>query len=193
MQAVTVLLLELSFGSIHVPEKEQGILEAAKKGVRWLYSMSEYNVASRRAWQLCDMNLRKIALGMNYDVSDIPAFAYEHKPEQSIDTTPNGTSNQPQNHPSNDSTATLFKTTDVAEQAQSQSANLNNCNNNNNNNPFSGVQQQPDLPVSDVIPFSDAPHNGDAYFPYDPINGEFINYFFPNFQGEENQDQLWGS
>ena len=195
MQAVTVLLLELSFGSIHVPEKEQGILEAAKKGVRWLYFMSEYSVASRRAWQLCDMNLRKIALGMNYDVSDIPAFAYEHKPEHSIDTRPAGDSKQPPNQPSNGTGTTgptLFTTTDIAEQPQSQGANLNN---NNSNNPLSGVQQQQqqDLPVSDVIPFSDAPHNGDAYFPYDPINGEFINYFFPNFEGEENQDQLWGS
>lgn len=72
MQAVTVLLLELSFGSIHVPDREHDILKYSKKGTRWLHCMSEFSIASRRAWQLCDMNLRKIAVGMDYDVSDTP-------------------------------------------------------------------------------------------------------------------------
>lgn len=81
MQAVTVLLLELSFGSIHVPDKEREILESAKKGTRWLYFMSQFSIASRRAWQLCDLNLRKIALGMNYDISDMPTIDYETHPD----------------------------------------------------------------------------------------------------------------
>jgi hypothetical protein len=79
MQAATILLLELSFGSIHMPGEEQNFLVAAKKVIRWLYVMSKRSSASRRAWQLCDSNLRRIAYGMNYDVSDMPEFAYESK------------------------------------------------------------------------------------------------------------------
>ncbi|GIJ84977.1 hypothetical protein Asppvi_003832 [Aspergillus pseudoviridinutans] len=84
MQAATILLLELCFGSIHMPGEEQNFLLAAKKVIRWLYVMSKRSASSRRAWQLCDSNLRRIAYGMNYDVSDMPEFAYESKSNQSI-------------------------------------------------------------------------------------------------------------
>lgn len=85
MQAVTVLLLELSFGSIHMPDHEQDLLVSAKKGTRWLHAMSEFSIASRRAWQLCDLNLRKIAVGMDYDVSDMPNFVYGIDRERNMD------------------------------------------------------------------------------------------------------------
>lgn len=88
MQAATVLLLELSFGNIHMPEEEPNFFAAAKKAVRWLYAMSECSAASRRAWQLCDSNLRRIAYGMNYDVSDMPESAYETRPAHPLSMQP---------------------------------------------------------------------------------------------------------
>jgi hypothetical protein len=84
IQAAIILLLELSFGGIHMPGEEQNFLVAAKKAIRWLYAMSKRSTASRRAWQLCDSNLRRIAYRMNYDVSDMPEFADESKPNQPI-------------------------------------------------------------------------------------------------------------
>ncbi|KAJ5382637.1 hypothetical protein N7517_000548 [Penicillium concentricum] len=61
MQAATVLLLELSFGTVHMPEEEQNFVIQSKKAIRWLFAMSEQSIASRRAWQLCDLSLRKLA------------------------------------------------------------------------------------------------------------------------------------
>ncbi|CAI7622992.1 unnamed protein product [Penicillium pancosmium] len=80
MQAATVLLLELSFGSVHMPERKQNLIELTKKSVRWLYAMSEHSVASQRAWQLCDVSLRRFALDMSFDVSDIPLATYHPSP-----------------------------------------------------------------------------------------------------------------
>jgi hypothetical protein len=79
MQAGTVLLLKLLFSSFHVLVEEQKFLMAIKKAIWWLYNMSKYSAASQHAWQLCDSNLRRIAYGMKYDVSDMPKFVYEPK------------------------------------------------------------------------------------------------------------------
>lgn len=68
MQSVTVLLIELSFGCIHQPEEEKNILKYSRKAVLWLLAMSDYSLASRRAWELCDSSFRRIAQGMDYDV-----------------------------------------------------------------------------------------------------------------------------
>lgn len=83
MQATTVLLLELSFGNVHTPDEELNTLNTAKKGVRWLHAMSEESIASRRAWRLCDSCLRRIAIGMDYDLSDMPSSSPdEPQPQQ---------------------------------------------------------------------------------------------------------------
>ena len=91
MQATTVLLLELSFGCVHIPQEEKNILEAAKKGIRCLHAMSECSVASRRAWELCDWNFRRLAAGLKFDVSDIPTTNYQLDPY--------GSTQQPQPQP----------------------------------------------------------------------------------------------
>lgn len=69
MQSGTVLLLELSFGCIHQPE-EENISKYSRKVVLWLLSMSDYSLASRRAWELYDSSLRQISQGMDYDVGN---------------------------------------------------------------------------------------------------------------------------
>lgn len=68
MQSGTILLIELSFGCIHQPEEETNILKYSRKAVLWLLAMSDYSLASRRAWELCDSSLRRIAQDMDYDV-----------------------------------------------------------------------------------------------------------------------------
>ncbi|KAF3387516.1 Thiamine repressible regulatory protein [Penicillium rolfsii] len=77
MQAVTIMILEISFGSIHMPEGENNLLQLTQKCVRWLRRTSENSIASRRAWQLCDKALRRLALSMGFQISDLSSHPYE--------------------------------------------------------------------------------------------------------------------
>ena len=61
MQTATVLMLELSFRSNHMPKEVEEIFESAKKATEWLRSLSEEDEAAKRAWSLCDEMLRKVA------------------------------------------------------------------------------------------------------------------------------------
>ena len=72
VQASTVLMLELSFRADHMPNQAEEVLGAAKKVVLWLRSMSEENMAARRAWKMCDAMLRKVAPKIGRTVDDIP-------------------------------------------------------------------------------------------------------------------------
>ena len=72
VQATTVLMLELSFRANHMPEQAESILEASKKGVRWLHQLSEQSLAASRAWKLCDALLRDAAPKVGGDVKDLP-------------------------------------------------------------------------------------------------------------------------
>lgn len=187
MQATTVLLLELSFGSIHMREEEVKFLNAAKKGTRWLYAMSQFSIASGRAWQLCDSNLRRIARGMNYDVSDIPPSSFDYESNQQTYPTDGDTDiNMSFNHPTipNPTTTTTpaatttpYTTTNTTAAAPEPPTQFN-------------LSELSGLPSIDLMPVpTDA---GDAYFPYDPITGEFIRSFFPEANEEDSWDGYWG-
>ena len=78
VQAVTVLMLELSFRSDHLPQKVDGILLAAKKAVDWLQSMSLKDRSADRAWKLCKDMLQKVAprVGRNVDEPSSDLFMY---------------------------------------------------------------------------------------------------------------------
>lgn len=73
MQATTVLLLELAFKAQHVPDKAPMVSKAVKKAVEWLFIMSKSNLASERAWKLCDGFLRRLAPHVDVDLSDLPS------------------------------------------------------------------------------------------------------------------------
>lgn len=73
MQAVTVLLLELAFRAQHVPEKATMVSKAAKKALDWLSALSKTNMASERAWKLCDGFLRRLAPHVGINMNDFPA------------------------------------------------------------------------------------------------------------------------
>lgn len=72
MQASSVLMLELSFRSHHMPEEAENILQSAKKVVRWLHAMSDENLAARRAWGMCDSLIRQVAPKIGRSVDDLP-------------------------------------------------------------------------------------------------------------------------
>ncbi|PWY92612.1 hypothetical protein BO70DRAFT_384095 [Aspergillus heteromorphus CBS 117.55] len=182
MQTTTVLLLELSFGSIHMPDDEMNFLTAAKKAIRWLFAMAENSLASRRAWELCYSSLRQISTGMNYDLSDMPAYDYETHPnvqkfvpsqaesDETIQPTPtlfNAAADL--NH------AMTVPSSDVSSNPVTQFA--------PHQHQFQGVSIPPNLMPTNAEVSSE----GDTFFPYDPIGGEFIRSFFPNAAEED----LW--
>ena len=203
MQAVTVLLLELSFGNIHVPDREQDTLRAAKKGVHWLHCMSELSIASRRAWQICDLNLRKIAIGMNYDVSDLPTFIFGVDREQTMEDY-----NKYDNYNPNPNPNVAVPDGDVSFTNTGAELTVPQL-------PFTPLSTAPEAPglpnVSDLVSPMDVsgpPGSGSAgsgsgsggggigeggsYFPYDPIHGEFIRSFFPAYREGGGQDHPYG-
>ncbi|KAL9579765.1 MAG: hypothetical protein Q9212_004913 [Teloschistes hypoglaucus] len=61
MQAVTILMLEMSYRATHCPESSDDIFAAAEKAVGWLQSMSTQDMASNRAWRLSSEMLTKVA------------------------------------------------------------------------------------------------------------------------------------
>lgn len=71
VQAATVLMLELSFRSTHLPTEVEQILDCAKKAVSWLRSMSEENLAAYRAYKMCDEMLRKVAPKVGREVDSM--------------------------------------------------------------------------------------------------------------------------
>lgn len=71
MQAATVLLLELSFQTQHIPEKATMVSKAAKKAVDWLSTLSKTNMASERAWKICDGILRRLAPQVGVSMSEL--------------------------------------------------------------------------------------------------------------------------
>ena len=72
VQACTVLMLEISFQAHHMPEEADKVLEAAKKGVRWLHALGEDNLSAKRAWSLCNAMLHEAVRKIGRDVSDLP-------------------------------------------------------------------------------------------------------------------------
>lgn len=176
MQAATVLLLEISFGCVHMPEDEQKFVQQAKKAGRWLHAMSEHSIASRRAWQLCDLSLRRLAAGMKFDVSDMPSHAYQTAPPSTLPVTNPG----PQEL--NGQTYTSFWGSQPKDPFFS-------------NSPAQSAMQLPnphhsDVPTSDLATSTaDGQFTDDPYFPYDPISGEFIRSFFPQSNEEESWQQ----
>lgn len=181
MQTATVLLLELSFGCIHMPAEEKGMFEASKKAVRWLFSMSECSLPARRAWELCDGNLRRIAVGMDYDLSDLPTPGFDSNSHVSM--APNAVSGVEMGVPVNQTTSIpVFY--DASGRPNQQPA-QHGFQYDQTHQAYPGI---PSIdPTSSTLALSST--GTDAFFPYDPISGEFIRSFFPIPHEEESWDQ----
>ncbi|KAN0083413.1 Fungal specific transcription factor domain containing protein [Elaphomyces granulatus] len=160
MQATTILLLELSFGNIHIPHDEINTLALSKKAILWLFAMSENSTASRRAWKLCDSCLRRIAAEMKFDVSDLPCLSTEPPPRPHVPL-------------SNWSSG--MEISALPQQQQNEFT---------WQDPSLGVTSfPPPAPGNPTVPTTIA----DSHFPYDPISSEFIRSFFPR-PGEGDGD-----
>ncbi|KAJ6011207.1 hypothetical protein N7451_002619 [Penicillium sp. IBT 35674x] len=179
MQAATVLLLELAFGCVHMPEEEKNFIALSKKAIRWLFAMSQYSVASRRAWQLCDISLRRLSVGMKFDISDMPSHPYQNAPSSTLSLE----NPQPSTEDIAPSTSGLW------------SPHLENLSLVNYPPAEFGVDHAngrlgyTEMQPSDLMSSNpgDTQMTDDLYFPYDPISGEFIRSFFPY----SNEDHVW--
>lgn len=177
MQAATVILLELSFGSVHMPEEEEKLVKLSKKCIRWLHAMSERSIGSKRAWQLCDSIYRKLASAMKYKTDDIPS-----QPKEQYITTEEGTSTIPN----------FFEPAAVS----SGPRDYINLNIEEEDTPMFGPRPSPEediwtsyfnLPAADLMPFMQGNSHvpDDTYSPYDPFGGEFMRSLFSSSE-EEN-------
>jgi hypothetical protein len=71
MQALTVLLLEMSYGTVHLSEHSEEILPSAKKIIRLLRTMKERNRIAERAYTMALEILKKFAPRMHLNISDL--------------------------------------------------------------------------------------------------------------------------
>lgn len=181
MQAATVILLELSFGVIHVPEQEEKLVKLAKNSIRWFHAMSERSIGSRRAWQLCDSSFRKIASAMNYSTDDIPSQPH-HRDRSTADTTPYVPAESGQTVPSSGRDYFSLQPEDMG-LFGSHSATHPASETNAYTSYFN-------LPTPDLMWSLPAPGDmteEDSYFPYDPLSQEFIRSFFPSSEDESKE------
>ncbi|KAJ5617368.1 hypothetical protein N7537_002482 [Penicillium hordei] len=171
MQTATVIILELSFHCVHMPDRGSSLVQSAKKSVRWLYMMSTHCIASHRAWQLCESAVRRLVSSMGYDDSDIPQPSKQSNELSGnpIDPAPppqlagglDGAQGLPYNGLSHES-----HTADH----------------------FSNDADRTGSLASVILPATSTQEHTEDYvnFPYDPITEEFIRYFFPSMDGVEN-------
>ncbi|KAJ5327655.1 hypothetical protein N7452_008045 [Penicillium brevicompactum] len=161
MQAAVVILLELSFGSVHNPEEEPNFVQLAKKCIRWFFAMPE--PSAQRAWRLCDSIFRKLARGMKYSTSDIPShpsLRHHHSNLSIPQTSPDRASDhvldyfnlQPED-------ISLFGS-HPAPEAHLWTSFLGHA--------------TPELTSSAQEPLAPA----DPYLPYDPLSDDFLRAFF---------------
>ncbi|KAJ5595140.1 uncharacterized protein N7459_001348 [Penicillium hispanicum] len=163
VQTVTVLILELSLNCFHMAGEKDSVLQLAKRCVRWLGRRSEHSLASHRAWQLCDSSLRRLALPMGFDVSDLPSSSSRQSQNSEADVLNTLAFRA---HPE------LFDHVPMPDYSMYH--------------PF----QTPDQPQS--TPFTDASVDAgvdDPFYSSDPITKEFIESFFVGSGNNDNGRQ----
>lgn len=77
MQASAVSLLELAYGSCHMPDEVEEITATVKKIIRWLRQMAEVSLTAKRAWEMSLDLLQKVSArsDINIDTSEIDTVA----------------------------------------------------------------------------------------------------------------------
>ncbi|OQE42180.1 hypothetical protein PENCOP_c004G07920 [Penicillium coprophilum] len=176
MQTSTVIVLELSFGCVHMKDRESNLVQSAKKSVQWLYMMSMHCTASYRAWQLCESAVRRLVSSMGYDASDIPAHL--QRDDSFVDSSGLGALAK---HNLTIENAHVLPYND-----QSQPSNFpresHAVDNFNNDSDFANSLDTGVLSTPSTQDYT----GGEANFPLDPINEEFIRYFFPSLDGADS-------
>jgi hypothetical protein len=174
MQAATIILLELSFGCVHVPKEEEKLVRLSKKSIRWLFAMSERSVGSRRAWQLCDSSFRSLANKMNYNTDDLPSpLSYpEHAKTEAT----------PGSHTGSDQVASFAPSDYHDPRSEGLMDTFRPV-------PETGFYTTylnfptPDLTTSLQLPSE----TDDSYFPYDSLSEELMRSFLPSFDGDSGE------
>ncbi|KAJ5294881.1 hypothetical protein N7508_009702 [Penicillium antarcticum] len=174
MQAATIILLELSFGCVHVPGKEENLVGLSKKSIRWLFAMSDRSVGSRRAWQLCDSSFRNLANKMNYNTDDIPSPSSQpgNPPTEAMSETHSGSDQVASFAPSDyhdPRSEDLMDTFRPIPEAGFYTTYLN-------------------FPTPDLTTSLQLSSETDAsYFPYDSLSEELMRSFLPSFDGDSGE------
>lgn len=209
MQAVTVLLLELAFRAQHVPEKATMVSKAAKKALDWLSTLSKTNMASERAWKLCDGFLRRLAPHIGINVNDFPTTE-EADPLFEV---PDTADSAPvvEEPAADDVTFDPSATMPAAVAVDAISAELDSitCSPMDQSNTPLGMPE-PNPPLSIPEPYGlEAPDLLDQFikqekdlsgrssydecFPYDPATGQITGSFFPSGPNMElDMGYFWG-
>ncbi|KAJ6097258.1 hypothetical protein N7499_001632 [Penicillium canescens] len=179
MQTASVIILELSFGCVHIREKESSLIRLGKKSVQWLYTMSEHSIASRRAWQLCEGALSRLALKLGYDTRNLPFRPNQQRVKPCIDPVDPALLEQ------------LDETIDPRTLYTHDDQRLSRPRPQEGSVASRGeIESNLAELLGSELPSAPSTHDrsaGDTHFPYDPITGEFIRSFFP----EPNEDEPW--
>lgn len=171
MQAATVLLLELAFGCVHMPEQESSFLALAKKSIRWLHAMAKHSMASLRAWQLCDLAFRRLAMGMAYSTDDLPTCVDNMSADSPI----------------------IERSTETQRDAPFEGhpvegMPLGSMHQTPHENQFSFYLDHGNFPPEEMNSW--AVNTAEPDYPYDPISSGFIQSIFPEENDQENFDHL---
>ncbi|PYH61107.1 uncharacterized protein BO96DRAFT_453028 [Aspergillus niger CBS 101883] len=162
VQATTVLLMELSFGVCHVPEKASMVSKATERALKWLAILANTNAASEKARLLCEGLLRRIEqyAGVNLPNPPIPSrFGTSVTPGPG----PTGLSSAPEPQTNELGCGPL----PLSDPSTSLEAHLKG----------QPASESPDLMHTDKD--TTAQDTYDESLPYDPSTGQIIGSFFP--------------
>lgn len=203
MQAATVLLLELSFQTQHVPEKASMVSKAAKKAIDWLSTLSKTNMASGRAWKLCDGFLRRlaphVAVSVNESSENDESSSASLLDSSCLTEAPTLTDDQTLDEIAFDPSADLPPVHATADTIAAEMDSI-----------ACSPMKQPGSPLDLSMPYSlDPPDlldqfikpdkslsgrsSYDEYFPYDPATGQITGSFFPSGPNMDlDMGYFWG-
>ncbi|OJZ82480.1 hypothetical protein ASPFODRAFT_143793 [Aspergillus luchuensis CBS 106.47] len=162
VQATTVLLIELSLGVCHVPEKASMVSKATERALQWLAILAKTNAASEKARLLCQCLLRRIEkyAGVNLPIHPIPSDVGISVPPG---PRPTGLSSTPDSRPS--------------EFGSGPSPFLGSSNTLEAHVKCQPPPESPGLMQTDKD--TNAQDTYDEGLPYDPSTGQIIGSFFP--------------
>lgn len=162
VQATTVLLIELSFGVCHVPEKASMVSKATERALQWLAILAKTNAASEKARLLCQCLLRRIEqyTGLNLPIHPIPSDVGISVPPG---PRPTGLSSTPDPRPS--------------ELGSGPSPFFGSSNPLEAHVKFQPSPESPGLMQTDKD--TNTQDTNDEGLPYDPSTGQIIGSFFP--------------
>ncbi|CAG7973929.1 unnamed protein product [Penicillium salamii] len=197
MQAVTVLLLELAYRAQHVPEKATMVSKAAKKALDWLSTLSKTNMASERAWKLCDGFIRRLAPHIGINVNDFPineeSDSLFNVPDtvESTDMTEDPSADDVAFDASEAIPATVAVDAISAELDSIARSPVDQSSTPSGMHESYGIEA-PDL-LDQFIKQEKDQSSYDECFPYDPATGQLTGSFFPSGPNMElDMGYFWG-